>query len=168
MPTKVCMVKAVIFSSSHVLMWDLNHKEGWEPKNWSFLTMVFEKTLESPFDCKGSNQSILKEINPENSLKGWCWNWSSNHLATWCQEPTHWKRPWCWERQKAGREVNDRGQDGWIASLTQWTWVGDGTRQGGLACCSPWIFKELDMTEGQNTTKCWHIGLKQTVDRYKY
>ena len=51
------------------------------------------------------------------------WNWSSNTLATWCEELTHLKRSWCWERQKAGKEGDDRRRDGWMASLTQWTWV---------------------------------------------
>ena len=51
------------------------------------------------------------------------WKWSSNTLATWCEAPTHWKRPWCWERLKAGGEGDDRGWDGWMASPTQWTWV---------------------------------------------
>ena len=50
-----------------------------------------------------------------------CWN--SNTLATWCEELTQWKRPWCWERLKAGGEGDDRGWDGWMASLTWWTWV---------------------------------------------
>ena len=53
--------------------------------------------------------------------KDWCW--SSNALATWCKEPTHLKRPWCWERLKVGGEGGDKGWDGWMASLTQWTWV---------------------------------------------
>ena len=51
------------------------------------------------------------------------WCWSSNTLATWCKELTHWKRPWCWERFKAGGEGDDRGWDGWMESPTQWTWV---------------------------------------------
>ena len=77
------------FSSSHVQMWQLDHKEGWAQKNWCFRTVVL-KTLESPLDVT-SNQSILREINPEYSLGDWCWN--SNTLATWCKEPTYWKRP---------------------------------------------------------------------------
>ena len=52
-----------------------------------------------------------------------CWSWSSNTLATWREELTHWKRPWCWERLKAGGEGDDRGWDGWMASLPRWTWV---------------------------------------------
>ena len=55
--------------------------------------------------------------------KDWCWSWNSNNLATWCEELTHWKRPWCWEILRAGREGDDRGWDGWMASRTRWTWV---------------------------------------------
>ena len=55
--------------------------------------------------------------------KDWCWSWNSNTLATSCKELTHWKRPWCWERLGAGGEGDDRGWDGWMASLTQWAWV---------------------------------------------
>ena len=53
----------------------------------------------------------------------WCWSWNSNTSATWCKELTRWKRPWCWEKMKAGGEGDDRGWDGWMASLTQWMWV---------------------------------------------
>ena len=60
----------------------------------------------------------------------WCWSWNSSTLATSCEELTHWKRPWCWEILKAGREGDDRGWDGWMASLTWWTWV--------WASCGSW------------------------------
>ena len=70
------------------------------------------------------------------------------------QELTHWKRPWCWERLKAGGEEDNRGWDGWVASLTQWTWVwaalGVGDGQGSLGCCHPWGGKESDRTEWLN------------------
>ena len=55
--------------------------------------------------------------------KDWCWSWNSNTLATWCKELTHLKRPWCWERLRAGGEGDDGGWDCWMASLTQWKWV---------------------------------------------
>ena len=54
--------------------------------------------------------------------KDW-WSWNSNPLATWCEELTHWKRPWCWEGLGAGGKGDDRGWDGWMASPTWWTWV---------------------------------------------
>ena len=57
--------------------------------------------------------------------KDWCWSWSwrSNTLTIWCEELTHWKRPWCWERLKPGGVGDHRGWDSWMALLTQWTWV---------------------------------------------
>ena len=109
-------------SSSHVWMWEFNHKEGWVPKNWCFWAVVLEKTLESPLDCK--------EIKPVNSKgnQSWIfigrdWCWSSNTLTIWCEELTHLRRPWCWERLKARGEVDNSGWDDWMLSLTQWTWI---------------------------------------------
>ena len=111
------------FSSSHVWMWELEYKESWVLKNWCFWTVVLDKALRVSWTARRSNQSILKEINPEYSWKDWCWSWNSNTLATWCEVLTHLKRPWCWERLKAAGEGDDRGWDGWMASPTQWTWV---------------------------------------------
>ena len=89
--------------------------------------------------------------------KDWCWSWSSNTLVTWFEEPTHWKRRWCWERLKAGGEAGDRGWDGWMALLTQWTWVWadsvSGEEQWSLASCSPWDGKYLDTPEWLNNNK---------------
>ena len=102
-------------------MWELDYKESWAPKNWCFWNVVLEKTVESPLDARRSNQSILKESVLNIYWKDWCW--SSNTLATWCEELTHWKWPWCWERLKAGEKGDNRGWDGWMASPTQWTWV---------------------------------------------
>ena len=72
LPTKVHLVKTKShgFSSSHVWMWELDYKENWVLKNWCFWTVVLEKTLESPLDCKEIHQSILKEISPGCSLEG--------------------------------------------------------------------------------------------------
>ena len=111
------------FFSSRVWMWELDYNESWAPKNWCFWTVVLEKILESHLDCKAIQQSILKEISPEYFWKDCCWRWSSNTLATWCEELTHWKRPWCWEWLKAGGEGENRGLIGWMVSPTQWTWV---------------------------------------------
>ena len=71
----------------------------------------------SPWGCKVSDMTEWLNWSELN----WCW--SSNPLATWCEELTHWKRPWCWERLKTGGEGDDRGWVGWMASLTRWTWL---------------------------------------------
>ena len=86
--------------------------------------MVLEKTLESPLDCK-EIQPVHPKGNQSFNIywKDWCWSWNSNPLATWCEELTHLKRPWFWERLGAGGEGDDRGWDGWMASPTQWPWV---------------------------------------------
>ena len=100
------------FSSRHVQMWELDHKEGWEMKNQCFWIVVLEKTLKSPLDSK------IKPVNPKGNQpwlfhwKDWCRSWNNKALATWCKEPTHWKRPWCWERLRAGGEGGDRRWDG--------------------------------------------------------
>ena len=113
------------FSSGYIWMWELDYKESWAPNNWCFWTVVLEKTLESPLDCKE-----IQPVHPkrDQSVLGahwrdWCWSWNSNTSATWCEELTHWKRLWCWERLRAGGAGDDRGRDGWMASSTHWTWV---------------------------------------------
>ena len=110
------------FSSSHVQLWELDHKEGWAPNNWCFQTVVLEKTFESPLESEE-----IKPVNPKGNqlwILGWRdWCWSSNTLATWWEEWTHWKRPWCLARLKVGREGDNRGWGNWMASLTQRTWV---------------------------------------------
>ena len=97
-------------------MWELDYKESWVPKNWCFWIVMLEKTLESPLHGKIQRRSVLGV-----HWKDWCWSWNSNILATWCKELTRWKRPWGWERLRAGGEGDDRGWDGWMASQTQWT-----------------------------------------------
>ena len=120
------------FSSSHVWMWELDHEESWTPKNWCFWTVMLEKTLEGPLDCKEIKPVHLKGSQSWIFIGSWIvtggWSWSSNTLATWGEELTHWKRPWCWERLKVGGEEDDKGWDGWIASRTWWTrvWVSSG------------------------------------------
>ena len=113
-------------------MWELDYKESWALKNWCFWTLVLEKTLENPLDCKE-----IQPVHPQGdqswvfigssvltmNTQDWSQSWNSNTLATWCKELTHLKRPWCWERLNAGGEADDRGWDGWMVSPTQWTWV---------------------------------------------
>ena len=78
---------------------------------------------EDSWESLGSSQSILRRSVLGVHWKDGCWSWNSNTLATWCEELTHLKRPWCWVRLRAGGKGIDRGWDGWMASLTQWTWV---------------------------------------------
>ena len=105
-------------------MWELDCEESWVPKNWCFWTVVLEKTLESPLDCKeiqpvhskgDQSQVFIGRTDAEAE--------TPNTLATSCEELTHWKRLWCWEGLGARAEGDHRGLDGWMASLTRWTWV---------------------------------------------
>ena len=80
----------------------------------------WRRLLRVPWTARRSNQSILREITPGCSLEGLMLKLKLQYLATWCEELTHLKRPWCSERLRAGGEGDDRGWDGWMASLTQW------------------------------------------------
>jgi len=121
---------------------------------------------------EGSWESLdsteIEPINPtRNQLsifihwKDWCWSWSSNTLATWCEELTHWKRLWFGEKSKAGGEGDDRGWDGWMASLTQWMWVwGNSEREWRTReawCAAVLKLKRVGYnlaTEQQQQTQC--------------
>ena len=146
------------FSSSHVWMWELGHKESWAPKNLCFWTVVLEKTLERLLDCKE-----IKPVNPKGN-QSWIFIGRTDAEAEapllWSPDVKNWligKRPWCWKRLKAGGEGDNRGQDdGWHHRLCghefeQTLWVDDGRES--LVCCSPWGNKELALTEQLNWTE---------------
>ena len=112
------------FSSSHVLIWELDYKESWALKNWYFWTVVLEKTLESPLNC-----TEIQPVHPKGE-QSWVFigrtDVEGETPILWppsCEELTHWKRPRCCERLRTGGEGDNRGWDGWMASLTQWTWL---------------------------------------------
>ena len=88
----------------------------------AFELWCWRRVLRVPWTAKRSNQSILKEISPAYSLKGLMLKLKLQYFDQLIWR-THWKRSWCWERLKAGGEGDDRGWDGWMASLTQWAWV---------------------------------------------
>ena len=111
------------FSSSHVWMWELDHKEGEALGTVAFELWCWRRLLRVPWAARRSNKSILKEINPEYSLEGLRLKLKLQTLVTWCKKLTHWKGPWSWERLKAGGKGNNRGWDGWMASSIQWTLV---------------------------------------------
>ena len=108
-------------------MWELDCEESWAPKNWCFWTVVLEKTLERPLDCK--------EIQLVHSKGDQSWVFFGRtdakaetpilwplHAKRWGQS-FHWKRLWCWEVLGPGGEGDDRGWDGWMTSPTRWTWI---------------------------------------------
>ena len=109
-------------------MWELDCEEGWALKNWCLWTVVLERLLRVPWIERRSNQSFLKEINPEYSLEG-LMKLKLQHFGHLMQRADSLERSWCWKRLKAGGEGDDRGWDGWLASLTQWTWVWANSRR---------------------------------------
>ena len=119
--------------------------------NW----WCWRRLLRVSWTARRSNMSIQKEVTPEYSLEGLMLKLKLQYLATWCEELTHWKRPWCWERLKAGGEGDDRGWDGWMASPTRWTWV--------WASCMSWWWtgkpNVLQSTGSQRVIHGWTIGI---------
>ena len=140
------------FSSSHVWMWELDHKESWAPQNWCFWAVVLEKTLESPLGCK--------EIQPVHSKGGQSWVFIGRTDVK-AETPILWPpdaKSWLiWKDPDAGKDwgqeekgMTEDEMDGWHHRLDrrefEWTpGVDDG--QGGLACCDSWVCKESDTTE---------------------
>ena len=123
LPTEVHLVKAMVFP---VIMYGC---ESWTIKKAecgridAFEQWCWRILLRFPWTARRSNQSILKEISPGISLEGMMLKPNSSPLATSCEELIHCKRLWCWEGLGAGGEGDDRGWDGWRASLTRWMWV---------------------------------------------
>ena len=95
-------------------------KKAEQRRTDAFELWCWRRFLRVPWTAKRSKQSILKEINPEYSLEGWCWSWKTITLATWCEELT-WNKHWCWQGLKAGE--GDDIWDGWMVSPTWWTGV---------------------------------------------
>ena len=117
--TKVHTVKAMLFP---VVMYGC---QSWTIKKTEHQVIdAFElwcctRLFRIPWTKRKPNQSILKEINPHVHWKDWCGSWSSNTLASWCKEPTHWSKPWCWEGLREGGVGDGREWDGWMASQIQ-------------------------------------------------
>ena len=143
LPTKVCLVKAMVFSSGDVWMWELDCKEIWAPKLWCFWPAMLEKTLESPLDCK--------EIQPVHSKGDQFWVFIGRTDAE-AETPILWS-PYakCWLIGKDHDDQRDWGQEEkgttenemsgghhWLDGH-EFGWIpGFGDRQGGLACCDSW------------------------------
>ena len=142
-------------------MWELNFKESWMPKNWGFWTVVLEKTVESPLDCKEiqpvhpkGDQSLVfigrTDVEAETPI---LWQPDAKSWLIW-KDPD--------AGLKVGGEGDDRGRDGWMASPTQWTWVwvnsGSWWWTGGLVCC--------EFMGWQRVSHDWATELNWNVIRY--
>ena len=123
LPTNVRLVKAVVFP---VIMYGC---ESWTVKKAehqridAFELWCWRRLLRVLWTARRSNQSTLRRPVLGVLWKAWCWGWNPSTLATWCEELTHWERPWCWEGLKAEGEGDDGGWDGWMVLPTQCTWV---------------------------------------------
>ena len=144
-------------SNSHLWMWELDHKESWVPKNWCFLTLVLEKTLESPLDYK-EIQVVQKEISPGCSLEGLMLKLKLQYF--WLPNAKSWligKDPDAgkvWGQEE--KRMTEDEMVGWHHRLDGhrfgWT-LGVGKGQGTMACCGSWGRKESDTTEWLNWTE---------------
>ena len=148
------------FSSSHVWMWELDCEESWAPKNWCFWTVVLEKTLESPLDCKE-----IQPVHPKGD-QSWVFIGRADVEAEtpmlWPPDVKNWliwKDPNAgkdWRREEKG--ITEDEMVGWHHRLNGhefgWT-LGVGDGHGGLACCGSWGHKESDTTEQLNWTEGW-------------
>ena len=121
LPTKVHLVRAIVFPVVIVWMWELDYKEGWEPKNWCFWPVVLEKTLESPLDCKEIKPVHPKAISLEYSLEELMLKLKLQYFSHLMGRSDSLEN--ILERLKAGAEGDDKGWGGWMASPTRWTWV---------------------------------------------
>ena len=154
LPTKVRLVKAMVFPVVMYVceIWTVKKAEC--QRIDAFELWCWRRLLRVPWTARRSNQSILKELSPGISLEGMMLKLKLQYFGHLMEEMTHWKRFWCWEGLGAEGEGDNRGWDGWMASLTRWTWVGwtpgVGDGQGGLACCNSWGCKESDKTEQLN------------------
>ena len=141
-----------------VWMWETDHKEGWAPKNWCFWTVVLEKTLQSPLDCKE-----IQRIHPKGN-QSWIVTGRTDAEAEtpilWPPDGKNWLtgkdldagKDWRWEEKgMTADEVVGWHHQLYGPKFEETPGVGDG--QGGLACCSPWGCKESDATEWLNWTK---------------
>ena len=152
-------------------MWELDHKEGWASKNWCFWTVLLEKTLESPLDSKE-----VTPINPKGN-QPWIFFGRTDGEA---EAPTFWspnvksqlngKKPWCWERWRAGGEGNKREDEivGWYYRLSGqefWQTLGYNERQGSLVCCSSWGHNNWTWLSEWTTVKLSH-KFSHCTERY--
>ena len=156
LPTKVCLVKAMVFPVVIYGCENWTIKKAEHQRIDAFELWCWRRLLRVPWTTRRSNQSILEEISPEYSLEGLMLKLKVQYFGHLMRRTDSLEKTMMLGKIE-GRRRDYRGWDGWMASLTQWTWIwtssrfGDG--QGGLACCSPWGRKESDTTEQLNWTE---------------
>ena len=131
-------------------MWELYYIESWALKNWCFWIVVLVKILESPWDCKE-----IQPVYPKGN-QSWIFIGRTDAEAEapilWPPDAKNWlieKKPWCWERLKAGGKGDDRGWDGWMALPTRWTWAWVGSRRWWRTG-KPWVLQSM------GSQRVWH------------
>ena len=128
LPMKIHLVKAMVFPVVifGYEIWSKNKAENWRIDD--FELWCWRRFSRVPWLQGDQTSQFWKKSVLNIHWKDWCWCWSYNTLATWCEELIQWKRPWCGERLKTGGEGDDRGWDGWMASLiwSKWVWVSSG------------------------------------------
>ena len=144
--TKVRIVKTIVFPVVMYGCWTIKKVEC--QRIGAFELWCWRRFLRVPCTSGRSNQSILKEITPEYSLEGLMLKMKLQCLGHWCKEPTHWKRPWCWERVKTKGEgtVEDEmiRNHYWFNGHKSEQILRESEGQGSLVCCSPWGCKQSD------------------------
>ena len=127
LPTKIHLVKATVcpVAMYGCESWTIKKAECW--RIYTFELWCWGRLL-SPLNCKEIQPVHPKQISPGYSSEGLMLKLKLQYFATWCEGLTHLKRPWCWERLRAGGEGDNRGWDGWMESPTQWAWVWVGSR----------------------------------------
>ena len=116
----------VVVRESALMILSIGHCQLLMADCWKidvFELWCWRRLLRVPWTAGRSTSPCKRRSVLSVYWKDWCWSWNSNTLATWSEELTHLKRPWCWERSKVRGKGDNRGWDGWIASLTQWTWL---------------------------------------------
>ena len=157
LPTKVHLIKCMFFP---VVVYGC---ESWtikKAKHWridAFELWCWRRLLRVPWIARNQTSQSQRKSVLNIHWKDRSWSWNSNVLAPWCEELTHWRRPWCWERLKARGEGDNRRWDGLMASPTRWTWVWVNSCLSKLwelvmdrAAWCPWGRKELDTTDWLN------------------
>ena len=157
-----CLVKAMVFPVVMYVCESWTIMKAEHRRIDTFELWCWRRLLGVPWTARRSNQSILKETSPDYSLEGLMLKLKLQYVGHLIQRADSFVKTLMLGKIEGGREGDDRGWDGWMASPTQWTWVcislGVGDGQGSLACYSSWVLKESDTNEWLNWTELNSLG----------